>query len=122
MERYVDAILEKIQKGELQNLTDHLNTVDETGTFKFTHEEESNRSIHFLDTLITRKTDGTVKLLVYRKKTHTDQYLDFSSHHPLQLKMSCVRTLLDRCYSLVTEEEDRTNKEKHIKDALVQCG
>ena len=65
-------ILEKIQKGELQNLTDHLNRVDETGSIKFTHEEESNGSIPFLDTLITRKPDGTVKLLVYRKKTHTD--------------------------------------------------
>jgi len=28
----------------------------------------------FLDTLIERKADGRVKLLVYRKKTHTDHY------------------------------------------------
>ena len=115
--RYVDDILEKIQKGELQNLTDHLNRVNETGSIKFTHEEESNGSIPVLDTLITRKPDGTVKLLVYRKKTHTDQYLDFSSHHHLQHKMSVVRTLLDHCYSLVTEEEDRT-KEENISKTL----
>ena len=56
--------------------------------------------------LIVRKDDIRVKLLVYRKKTHTDQYLDFS-HHPLQHKLSVVRTLLDRCSQMVTEEQDR---------------
>ncbi|XP_052806817.1 uncharacterized protein LOC128236035 [Mya arenaria] len=118
--RYVDDILEKIQRGQLQNLTDHLNTVDVTNNIKFTHEEESNGAIPFLDTLITRKEDGSIKLLVYRKKTHTDQYLNFSSHHPLQHKLSVVRTLLDRCYNLVTETEDRDKEEEHVKQALGQ--
>ena len=76
----------------------------------------------FLDTLIVRKTDGRVKLLVYRKKTHTDQYLHFSSHHPLQHKLSVVRTLLDRSSQIVTEEEDREQEEHHIRTALTRCG
>jgi len=38
--RYVDDVLKKINIGETQNLTNHLNTVDETGSIKFTHEEE----------------------------------------------------------------------------------
>ena len=75
--RYVDDVLEKIKQGELQNLTDHINTVDETNSIKFTHEEECDGAILFLDTLITRKPDGSTKLLVYGKKTHTDQYLIF---------------------------------------------
>ena len=66
--RYVDDVLEKIKQGEIQNLKDHLNTVDETGNIKFTHEEEGDGAIPFLDTLITRKPEGTIKLLVYRKK------------------------------------------------------
>ena len=37
--------------------------VVETGSIKFTHEEESNRSIPFLDTLIARKQDGTVNVI-----------------------------------------------------------
>ena len=120
--RYVDGVHEKLKRGELQNLTDHLNTVDETNSIKFTHEEECDGAIPFLNTRITRKPDGSFKLLVYRKKTHTDQYLNFFSHHPLQHKLSVVRTLLDRCFNLVSEEEDRQNEEKHIKDAISHCG
>ena len=62
-----------------------------------------------------------MKLLVYRKKTHTDQYLHFSSHHPLQHKLGMIRTLLDRCNDIVTDEEDR-KKEQHIAEALTKCG
>ena len=96
--------------------------MDETNSIKFTHEEECDGAIPFLDYLITRKPDGSIKLLVNRKKTHTDQYLNFFSHHPLQHKLTVVRTLLDRCFNLVSGEEYRQAEEKHIKDALSQCG
>jgi len=52
-----------------------LNSVDDTGSIKFTAEQEQNEQMPFIDTLIVRKADGRVKLLVYRKKIHTDQYL-----------------------------------------------
>ena len=66
--RYVDDVLEIIKDGEADNLMEHLNQVDQTGNIKFTHEQEKDGQIPFLDTLIVRKEDGTVKLLVYRKK------------------------------------------------------
>ena len=91
--RYVDDILEVMKRGKVGQLTDHINTIDPTGNIKFTYEEEEHRKIPFLDTLLTRKEDGTVKLLVFRKKTHTDQYLNFASHHPLNHKLAVVRTL-----------------------------
>jgi len=56
-----------------------------------------------------------VKLLVYRNKSQTDQYLNFSSHHKL------IRTLLEKCYSIVTEEDDR-KKEEHVAKTLNKCG
>ena len=96
--------------------------MDTTNSIKFTHEEESNGTIPFLDTLIVRKPDKSIKLLVYRKKTHTDQYLHFTSHHPLQHKLGVIRTLLDRSNDIVTEEEDKKAEEKHIVEALEKCG
>ncbi|XP_072039459.1 uncharacterized protein [Amphiura filiformis] len=120
--RYVDDILEIVKKDTEHQLTEHLNKVDDTGNLKFTYETEESRSIPFLDTLIVRKPDGSVKLLVYRKATHTDQYLNFNSAHPLHHKLGVVRTLLDRKDKIVTEQEDKKNEEDHIKKALNTCG
>ena len=77
------------------------------GNLKWTYEEEYERSLLFLNTLVLRKEDGTVKFLVYRKKAHTDQYLNISSHHPLYKKLGIIKTLLDKCNNIVTEPEDR---------------
>ena len=77
--RYVDDVLEIIKKGAAEDLTGHLNKIDTTGNIKFTYSK--GVKIPFLDTLIAKKDDGSVKLLIYRKKTHTDQYLHFQSHH-----------------------------------------
>ena len=60
--------------------------------------------------------------MVYRKKSHTDQYLNFSSHHPLDHKLVVIRTLLERCYSIVTEEDDRKKEEEHVAKVLSKCG
>ena len=38
--RYVDDVLELIKKGQVRNLTDHINTTDPTGNIKFNYEEE----------------------------------------------------------------------------------
>ena len=47
---------------------------------KFTMEEESNAKLAFLDTLLKWK-NGKISVLVYRKPTHTDQYLHYNFHH-----------------------------------------
>ena len=105
--RFVGETLEVIKRGSVAQITEHLNSVDSTGSIRFTYEEETDGQMLFLDTLLIREEDGNVKLLVYRKEKHTDQYLSFMSHHPLHQKLRDIRTLLNRCDSVVTEEEDR---------------
>jgi len=121
--RFVDDTLEVIKRGSVTQLIEHLilNSVDSTGSIQFTYEEEAERQIPFLDTLLIRKEDGNIKLLVYRKKTHTDQSLNFMSHHPLHQKLGVIRTLLNRYENVVTEEEDRRQEEEHITSALKKC-
>ena len=67
----MDNILEIIKRGKVEALTGHLNGIDKTNSIKFTHEPEKNGQIPFLDTLITRREDGSIKLLVYRIATQT---------------------------------------------------
>ena len=57
----------------------------------------------------------------YRKPT-CSTYLEFDSHHPLEHKLSVVRTLFNRAESLVTKLEDKANGVKHVKSALKGCG
>ena len=99
--------------------TEHLNSVDSTGSIRFTYKEETEGQIPFLDTLLIRKEEGNIKLLVYRKKNHTDQYLNYMSHHPLHQKLGVIRTLLNRCENVVTEEEDRRQEEEYITTSPV---
>ncbi|KAI0225879.1 Xanthine dehydrogenase/oxidase [Lamellibrachia satsuma] len=80
--RYVDVEICLVHAGKAKKLQQHMNTVDPTGSIIFTREDEENNSMPFLDAKFTRKEDGSVKSTVYRKKTHTDQYLNFASHHP----------------------------------------
>ncbi|XP_072041149.1 uncharacterized protein [Amphiura filiformis] len=120
--RYVDDVLEIVKKGSAEQLTAHINQIDKTGNIKFTYETESDQQIAFLDTLIVKKQNGSIKLLVYRKKTHTDQYLHFNSHHPLEHKLSVIRTLMDRKDKVITEEEDKKEEVQKIKEALKACG
>ncbi|XP_064646163.1 uncharacterized protein LOC135499347 [Lineus longissimus] len=120
--RYVDDIFEVIRRGATQRITDHINTIDETGNTKFTFEEEVNGSLPFLDLLATRTESGVLKTTVYRKKTHTDQYLNFTSQHALNHKLSVIRTLLDCKDNIVSNQPDRETEEAHIKNALGKCG
>ena len=73
-------------------------------------EDEENNSIPFLDAKFTRKEDGSVKSTVYRKKLHTDQYLNFASHHPKHQKLGVVRTLINRCETITSEEGTRRKR------------
>ena len=66
--------------------------------------------------------DGSIKLLVYRKKSHTGQYLHLSSHHPLHQKLGVYHTLMDRAHGIITESEDVQTEEDHIKSSLRKCG
>ncbi|KAI0238072.1 hypothetical protein LSAT2_011287 [Lamellibrachia satsuma] len=84
--------------------------------FRMVNEE--NNTMPFLDAKFTRKEDGSVKSTVYRKKTHTDKYLNFASHHPKHQKLGVVRTLMHRCETITSEEGDKKEEVEHLRGAL----
>ena len=75
-----------------------------------------------LDTLIHRGNDGVLYTTVYRKPTHTDQYLDASSHHPLQQKLGVLSTLFRRAGTINSRPQEEQNERRHIREALSKCG
>ena len=58
------------------------------------------KTLPFLDVMLQRGEDGSISTSVYCKPTHTDKYLDFSSHHPIAHKVSVVKTLFSRADTL----------------------
>ena len=119
--RYVDDVLAKIKKHQEKALEDHLNQVDPTKSIQFTHEKMENNTIPMLDVKIVVLEDGSIKTEVYRKATHTNHYLHFTSHHPLSQRMGVVRTLLDRARTVVSLPEDLEKEENTISQALRTC-
>ncbi|XP_062849575.1 uncharacterized protein LOC134311850 [Trichomycterus rosablanca] len=118
--RYVDDTWVKIKSEEVPHFTDHINSVDKH--IKFTREDASDNVLAFLDCEIASKDGGRLKVNVYRKPTHTDQYLRFDSHHPLEHKLGVIRTLHHRANSIPTDTTAKDREKSHVKKALGECG
>ena len=118
--RYVDDTFTKLKQIVFEQFLTHLN--EQHPRIKFTSEVEVNRALAFLDNKVHREIDGSTKITIYRKKTHTDQYLDFTSNHHMQQKLGIIATFQNRINTLITKEEDKVEEENHVRKALKVCG
>ena len=85
-------------------------------------ETEKDNSIPFLDTSVIRDSNGVLTTNVYRKPTHTDQYLAYDSHHPQSVKRGIVKCLFDRAKHLITKPSVISKEKKHLSSVLVSNG
>ena len=76
---------------EVEAFRKHLNSVD--SNIKFTKEDMKENRLPFLECAIQIEKDRGLNIEVYWKPAHTDQYLLFNSHHPLEHKLGVMRTL-----------------------------
>ena len=98
----------------------HLNNQHER--IGFTTEIQENNKLSFLDTLTHILPDRSTKTTIWRKATHTDQYLDFASNHHIKQKIGIFSTFEHRINTLITDEEDKKKGRLHVKKALKRCG
>ena len=98
----------------------HINSIDMA--IKFTVEgTQGNSGIPFLDTLVTPETDNSPSFTVYHKPTHTDQHLQWDSHHNLSDKYRVIGTLIHRAKTVCTKPELLQKELAHLREALVKC-
>ena len=72
----------------------------------------------FFDTWTVVESDGSISMKVFRKDTHTNQYLNFNSNHPLEHKKGVVRTLLNRADRMVSDGIELGREKDHMRKAL----
>ena len=92
--RFVDDTFVINKAEHSQDLLQHINNQDPH--IQFTVEPSQQGSLPFLDTLVTIQPDNTLSTSVYRKPTHTDQYLHWDSNHHITAKHSVYNTLAHR--------------------------
>ena len=114
-ERFVDDVYSILKRTHLENFFHHINNLHQN--IKFTMEEESNGELKFLDILL-KPNNGEISVLVYRKRTHTEQYLQYSSHHQTSCKESSVSSLFNTAYSIITNKDHLNKENARIKQVL----
>ena len=98
----------------------NINSMDPAIQFT-TEEQKQDGSMPFLDILVTPQEDGSLTTRVYRKPTHTEQYLQWDSHHNLASKYSVINTLIHRAKAVWSSSQLLKEELKHVEEVLTQC-
>nr|VZI16343.1 unnamed protein product [Spirometra erinaceieuropaei] len=118
--RYVDDIFAiATAETDVATLLDAANQAH--SSIKFTLEMETAGSLPFLDVLLSRRPDGSVRRSVYRKKTWSEQYTNFASFVYLQQKRNVVRCLAQRARKICSTDSIEEELRK-ITDFLRENG
>ena len=103
-----------------QGFLQHINSVDPA--IKVTVEDnKEDGSIPFLETIVKPEADGTLSITVYRKPIHTDQYLQWDSHHHLWSKFSVIHSLSHTAKTVCSKPEWLQQEKDHLRKALTKC-
>ena len=71
-----------------------------------------------MDTIVKPEADSSLSITVYRKPTHTDQYLQWNSHHHLSAKFSVIQTLSHSASTMCSNPELLQKEKDHPRKAL----
>ena len=118
--RYVDDTFIILDRENVDDFLQHLN--NQQPSIRFTMETEKDNKLAFLDTAVLRKPDGRLTTSVYRKPTHTDQYLAYDSHHPQSVKRGTVNCLYERAKRLITKPFVISEEKRYLSSVLVSNG
>ena len=111
---FVDDTSVILKQDKRDEFLQHINSVDPAIQFT-TEEQRQYGSMPFLDILVTPQEDGQLTTRVYRKPTHTDQYLQWDNHHNLACKYSVINTLTHRAKAVCSSSQLLKEELKHLE-------
>ena len=114
---------EKFRNNFLMTFSQFLN-VRNWKKFSIHQRSSSKHYIYYGDTKQTllKRNNGKISVLVYRKPTHTNRHLHYSSHHQRTCTKSVISSLFNKVYSIITNKNDLTKENARIKQVLKENG
>lgn len=113
--RYVDDVFAPVKERYLEQTLNLLNS--RHNSIKFTVEKEVDGKLPFLDLMITRKEDDTLKFGIYRKPTSTDRYITSDSNHFGAQKQAAFHSMAHRLYNVPMEDDEFAEERNRIYKA-----
>ena len=107
------------KKEDLEFFVWILNGVD--NKVQFTLEMEKDNYLPFLDVGIM-KVEGKLVTKVYRKPTHTQQYINWDSNHPKNMLLGVLKGLIHRAHVHCDKKEDLLEELALLKDVFLSNG
>ena len=118
--RFVDDTFVVTKAAYKEEFFQHINSIDKN--IQFTAENtRADGAMPFLYTLAISQNDGSLLTTVYRKPTHTDQYLQWHSNHAISSKYSVISTLMQRVKDVCSTKQQLGEEHTHIQKVLTSC-
>ena len=83
-------------------------------------ELEKERFLLFLD--VVTKSERMLVTKVYRKPTHTQQYIHWNSNHPKNMLLGVMKGLIHRAHVLCDLDEELLEELTLLKDVFISNG
>ena len=109
--RFVDDILAVVRIDKSHKLLEHLHR--QHPRVRFTIEKEGKGVLPFMDVCFSCDERGSLHREMFQKPTHTNRYIQFSSHHPESVKSGVIECLVDRAM-IVSREKRYSSKNSTI--------
>ena len=106
-------------KEDLELFVWHLNGI--AHRVQFTLEVEKEGFLPFLDVGIS-KLDGKLVTKIYRKPTHTQQYINWNSNHPKNMLLGVLKGLIHRAHVICDLKEDLLEELDLLKNVFIRNG
>ena len=116
--RYVDDTFTILKESEIENVRNVLNSFHLK--INFTHEIEIEKSLPFLDVMVSRNDDFSFTSSVYRKATDTNVYVHWKAHAPKIWKIGTLKGLFRRAFMVSSTDEHLKNEITYLKNIFTK--
>jgi hypothetical protein len=109
--RYVDDIFAVVKSRFVEKTLNFLN--NQHTTIKFTHEQENDGKLPFLDVL-TIRSENKINFKIYRKPTSTNRYISSKSFHSFQHKNAAFNSMAHRLTHIPLTDDNYLEERNNI--------